>query len=252
MYTRIKTPEEIEDMRTSGKILAHVLKYLESQLTQGMSTLDIDTLAEKEIKALGGKPAFLGYGSPNPFTGVICISINDEVVHGLPNAQKIIKNGDIISLDLGVSYNGMITDAAITTKCGDIPPELVKLLEQTKKSLNAGIAVVKDGVRVGDISAAIQRVLDRGRYGIVRDLVGHGVGHEVHEEPNIPNFGLSGKGPKLVAGMTIAIEPMATLGNYGVYLDGDGWTVRTNDGSYAAHYEHTILITKQGHEILTT
>ncbi len=251
MYTRIKTPEEIENMRTSGKILAEVLKSVSQHLSAGMSTLDIDNFAQKEIKALGGDPAFLGYGSPNPFTGVICISINDEVVHGLPSPSRIINNGDIISLDLGVTYRGMITDAAITTYCGEISDELKKLLEQTKKSLSAGIAVVKDGVKVGDISAAVQKVLDKGKYGIVRDLVGHGVGHEVHEDPNIPNFGLAGKGPKLVAGMTIAIEPMATLGNYGVYLDSDGWTIKTNDGSFAAHFEHTILITKHGHEILT-
>lgn len=251
MYTRIKTDEEIKAMRASGKILAAVLKTLKERAVAGISTGELGEIAAQEIKVLGGEPAFLGYGSPVPFPDVVCISVNDAVVHGIPSQETVLKNGDIVSLDLGVSYCRMITDSAITVAVGNVRPEIEQLLIDTKKSLNAGLSVIKDGVQVGDISFAIQKVLDRGGYGIVRDLVGHGVGHEVHEDPNIPNYGRKGSGPKLVAGMTLAIEPMATLGNYAVHLDGDGWTVRTNDGSVAAHFEHTILVTSAGCEILT-
>ena len=251
MYTRIKTDDEIKAMRASGKILAAVLRKLKEHTESGISTGELGEIAAREIKALGGEPAFLGYGSPIPFPDVVCISVNDAVVHGIPSKETVLKNGDVVSLDLGVSYQGMITDAAITTVVGEAGPEVERLLIDTKKSLNAGLSVIKDGVQVGDISFAIQKVLERGGYGIVRDLVGHGVGHEVHEDPNIPNYGKKGSGPKLVAGMTLAIEPMATLGNYAVHLDHDGWTIRTNDGSLAAHFEHTILVTSAGYEILT-
>ncbi len=251
MYTRIKTDDEIKAMRASGKILAAVLRTLKDQTVAGISTGELGEIAAKEIKKLGGEPAFLGYGSPIPFPDVVCVSVNDAVVHGVPSAQTVLKNSDVVSLDLGVAYQGMITDAAITVVVGEPSEEVDRLLQATKKSLNAGLAVIKDGVQVGDISCAIQKVLDRAGYGIVRDLVGHGVGHEVHEDPNIPNYGKKGTGPRIVAGMTLAIEPMATLGNYAVHLDGDGWTVRTNDGSLAAHFEHTILVTSAGCEILT-
>ena len=252
MYTRIKTPEEIEDMRYSGKILAAIHKKLIPEVKPGVTTKYLADIAAKEIKKLGGKPAFLGYGHPNPFPDVICISVNNEVVHGIPSSDKILKDGDIVSLDLGVMYNGMITDAAISVICGRASPEIEEFLEHTKKSLHAGLKVVKNGCQVGDISNAIQKYLERYGYGIVRDLVGHGVGHEVHEDPNIPNYGPKRSGPKLVSGMTVAIEPMVTLGNHGVYTEDDGWTVSTNDGSLAAHFEHTILVTDKGCEILTS
>mgnify|MGYP001421837702 CR=1 FL=1 len=237
-------------MRTSGKILASTLRLVASKVQPGITTLELADVAAKEIKAAGGQPAFLHYGAPIPFPSVICISVNDEVVHGIPS-ERALKDGDIISLDLGVAVDGMITDSAITVACGAVDAKTQSLITQTKKSLNAGLKVVKHGVLVGDISYTIQKVLDRGGYGVVRDLVGHGVGHEVHEDPNIPNFGKKGSGPRLVAGMTVAIEPMATLGNYGVFTDVDGWTVKTNDGSWAAHFEHTVLITDKGCEILT-
>ncbi len=251
MYTRIKTPEEIVAMRKSGQILAQVHRALAAALQPGMSTQDLADIAARELKAAGGEPAFLGYGTPIPFPDVICISVNDQVVHGIPSKDRILQDGDIVSLDMGVSYDGMITDAAVTLGCGTVSAENQQLIDQTKKSLHAGLKVLKSGVHVGDIGFAIQKILDRGGYGIVQDLVGHGVGHEVHEDPNIPNYGRKGTGPKLVAGMTLAIEPMATLGNHGVHTDQDGWTIQTNDGSWAAHWEHTVLITENGCEILT-
>lgn len=251
MYTRIKTPQEIEDMRKSGKILAEVHKKLIKEVRPGISTEYLAEIAEKEISKLGGSPAFLGYGHPVPFPSVICISVNDEVVHGIPSKEKKLKNGDIISLDLGVIYNGMITDAAVSVVCGTADPKVQDFLDHTKKALNIGLKQIKNGCQVGDIGFAVQKYLESKNYGVVRDLVGHGVGHEVHEDPNIPNFGKKGTGPKLVSGMTLAIEPMATLGNYGVHIRNDGWTVATNDCSLAAHFEHTILVTDKGFEILT-
>lgn len=251
MYTRIKTDEEIEHMRKSGAILASVHQLLITKVIPGISTKELADLSHKEIKRLGGEPAFLHYGAPIPFPDVICISVNDEVVHGIPRKDRILQEGDLISLDLGVSVAGMITDAAITIGCGQTAVKHQEFMAHTRKSLEAGLAVLKHGCQVGDVAYAIQKVLDRHGYGIVRDLVGHGVGHEVHEDPNIPNFGKRGTGPRLVAGMTLAIEPMATLGNYGVYTDADGWTIKTNDGSWAAHFEHTVLVTETGCEILT-
>lgn len=248
MYTKVKTAVEIEAMRESGAMLAQVLHYVKNQLQPGMSTQEASDLAGVELKRLGGKPAFLGYqGFPEP----LCVSVNDEVVHGIPQKSTIIRDGDIVSMDFGVTYKGMITDSAISVIVGKSSPADEKLLKYTKKSLDAGIATVKDGVRIGDIAAAIQAVLDKAGYGIVRELVGHGVGHQVHEEPNIPNYGKAGTGPSLQAGMTVAIEPMATRGHHAIAIDSDGWTVRTRDGSRSAHFEHTILITAKGAEVLT-
>jgi len=249
MYTKVKTRAEINAMRESGRMLAAVLDYLPKVLEPGQSTKDIANYAAKELKALGGKPAFLGY---HGFPDVICISVNDEVVHGIPRTSKIINEGDLVGLDFGVNYQGMITDAAVTVIAGKaLDPAHVKLLKVTKESLQAGIKQVKDGVRTEDIGFAVQSVLERQGYGIVRDLVGHGVGHHVHEDPNVPNYGKKGHGERLQAGMTIAIEPMATLGDYKVSIDRDNWTIRTVDGSLAAHFEHTVLITENGYEILT-
>ncbi|MDQ5885649.1 MAG: methionyl aminopeptidase, partial [Patescibacteria group bacterium] len=205
-------------------------------------------LAEK-LRTLGGKPAFLGYYG---FPDVICISLNDEVVHGIPDPKRIVKDGDILSLDFGVSIDGMITDSAISVVVGTtINNKVQNLLRTTQESMLAGIETLHDGVQVGTISNAIETVLKKQRLGIVRDLVGHGVGHELHEEPNIPNYGKRQTGMVLKEGMTIAIEPMATLGTDSVHTAGDDWTIRTNDGSLSAHFEHTILITKDGYEILT-
>jgi methionyl aminopeptidase len=247
MFTRVKTPEEIKNMRESGKILAAILKQLPDMVVPGMTGIDVSVFAKKELKAYGATASFLGYqGYPD----VICISPNDMVVHGIPNARPFA-DGDIVGFDFGVKFSGMITDSAFSMVVGSSTKTKKKLLTATERSLYAGIEVVKDGVRTGDIGAAVQKVLEPDGYGIVRDLVGHGVGHYVHEDPNIPNQGMAGTGSALKAGMTIAIEPMATLGGYQVKMDHDGWGIRTSDGSLSAHFEHTILITADGYEILT-
>lgn len=249
MQTRIKTDTEIVAMRESGRMLAQVLKLLRRKVAPGLNTKALADAATTELKALGGQPAFLGYQG---FPDVLCVSLNDEVVHGIPRADRIISEGDIVSLDFGVNYKGMITDAATSLIAGKpSASKYAQLVKVTEQSLQAGIDACQNGGRTGDIGAAVQAVLDKHAYGIVRDLVGHGVGHHLHEEPNIPNYGLAGSGELLKAGMTIAIEPMATLGSYDVYLASDGWTVRTVDHSWAAHFEHTVLITDQGAEILT-
>lgn len=249
MYTKVKTPAEIKAMRESGKLLATVLATLKEALEPGMTTKDLAEIAKRELRGTGGVPTFLGqYGFPD----VICISLNDEIVHGIPSPKREIKGGDIVSLDFGVTYDGMITDSAVSVIAGTVTDDkVVRLLRDTEASLFAGIEALQGGVRVGDVANAIQTVLQRGGYGVVRDMVGHGVGHELHEEPNIPNYGKKSTGPVLETGMTIAIEPMATLGDFRVYIDIDGWTVRSNDKSLAAHFEHTILITDDGSEILT-
>jgi methionyl aminopeptidase len=252
MFTQVKTESELEAMRIAGRMLSTVLNKVEKSTQVGMSTKDMADIAAKELKALGGKPSFLGYDGPTPFPDVICISLNDEVVHGIPNKEQYVRNGDIISIDFGVTYDSMVTDGARTFILGGEAKEPVKkLIKDTEVAMYAGIDVLRDGVRIGDISSAIQKVLVAGGYGIVRDLVGHGVGHHLHEEPDIPNYGFAGSGQVLRAGMTIAIEPMATLGTHAVTIDDDQWTIRTADGSLAAHFEHTILITERGYEILT-
>jgi methionyl aminopeptidase len=249
MRTRVKNKQEIAAMREAGRMLATVLQVVKAAAAPGVSTKELDDIAARELKALGGKPSFLGY---NGFPNVLCVSVDEEVVHGIPRADKLIAAGDIVSLDFGVTYQGMVTDSALSLIVGKPKSEAhAKLVEQTEVSLEAGIAVLHDQVRAGDIGAAVQAVLDRGKYGIVRDLVGHGVGHELHEDPNIPNYGRAHTGPWLEAGMTIAIEPMATLGTDRVFVAPDGWTICTQDGSWAAHFEHTVLITKDGAEILT-
>jgi methionyl aminopeptidase len=248
MFTKVKTDPEIAAMRESGRILATILTEIHNFSEAGCTGREVSQLARRELKALGAKAPILGYQG---FPDLICISLNDEVVHGIPHDKEFV-NGDIVSFDFCAEYKGMITDAAFTMIIGGkAPNEVEKLLADTKKSLEAGVKVVKDGVRVGDISAAVQKVLDKGSYGIVRDLVGHGVGHYMHEDPNIANYGKASTGPTLQAGMTIAIEPMATLGGYQVTVDPDGWTIRTEDGSLSAHFEHTVLITETGAEILT-
>ncbi len=248
MITKVKTDQEIIAMREAGKMLASVLALLAKAVRPSMSTKDLAIIAAREIKVLGGKPAFLGY---HGFPDVLCVSVNDEVVHGIPRANHYLASGDIVSLDLGITHQGMIVDAAVSVLLDSKDDTRTRLLQATERSLMAGIAVIQDGCATGDIAASVQRVLDKGTYGIVRDLVGHGVGHHVHEDPNIPNYGKAGTGFRLLAGMTVAVEPMATLGGYHVVVADDGWTVRTADHSLAAHFEHTILVTESGYEILT-
>jgi methionyl aminopeptidase len=235
-------------MRQGGKMLATVLDYLKRHVSAGMTSKDLAEIAARELKALGGKPAFLGYYG---FPDVLCVSVGDEVVHGIPDKRHILSEGDVVSLDFGVDYQDLITDGAITVVLGQPSKDISRLVESTLASLEAGIEAVKGNCRVGDISSAVQKILEENKLGIIRDLVGHGVGHNLHEEPNIPNYGKKGTGPLLQPGMTIAIEPMATLGTYRVVIEDDGWTVRSADGSTAAHFEHTVLITDNGAEILT-
>jgi methionyl aminopeptidase len=249
MVTRVKSKAEIAAMRESGRMLATVLEKLSHQIKPGMSTHDLDDIAAAELKVLGGEPAFKGYQG---FPKVLCVSVNDEVVHGIPKSDKVIKDGDIVGLDFGVKYRGMITDAAISVIVGKPKTQgHIRLVDRTKKALEVGINAVHDRVRTGDIGSAIEQFLKQYNYGIVRDLVGHGVGHDVHEDPNIPNYGKVDSGPWLDKGMTIAIEPMVTMGSERVFVAPDGWTIVTSDGSWAAHFEHTVLITEDGAEILT-
>jgi methionyl aminopeptidase len=249
MTTLIKTKPEIAAMRESGRMLATVLQLLKTRLEPGMTTKDLGDIAAAELKQLGGEPAFLGYQG---FPAIICISINDEVVHGIPRKDRIIKDGDIVSLDFGVRLRGMITDSAVSLIAGRPKQKRhSELVERTETALQIGIDQLHDQVRTGDIGEAIETYLNKYKYGIVRDLVGHGVGHELHEDPNIPNYGRAGSGPWLDTGMTIAIEPMVTLGTDHVHIAEDNWTVLTADGSWAAHFEHTVLITQDGAEILT-
>lgn len=249
MTTRVKSPEEIAAIRVSGQMLATVLKSVTSAIKPGMSTMDLSKLAEKELKKLGGRAAFLGYQG---FPESLCVSVNDEVIHGIPRKDHIIQDGDIVSCDFGVVYKGMTTDAAVSVIVGQ--PKQAKdleLINVTKKAIQKGIEAVRGGATIGDIGAAVQRVLEGSGFGIVREFVGHGVGHEIHEEPGIPNYGQKGTGFVLQPGMTIAIEPMATIGQPQVFIAEDGWTVKTRDGSRAAHFEHSVLVTEDGFEILT-
>lgn len=251
MQTRVKNNQEIEAMRVAGQMLAKILKLVETSTKPGISTKEMADIAAKELKILGGKPSFLGYQGAVPFPDVICISVNDEVVHGIPRTDNIIRPGDLVSIDFGVTYDGMVTDAARSFVVGDAKSQVKQLVKDTEAAMYAGIEVLRNGVRTGDIGSAIQRGLVHKGYGIVRDLVGHGVGYQLHEEPDIPNYGFAGAGAVLSAGMTIAIEPMVTLGTHAVTLDDDQWTIRTADGSLSAHFENTILITDRSYEILT-
>lgn len=252
---RIKTTQEIEYLREGGKRLAKVVKAVSDMVRPGIATDEIDKAAEQLIRDGGDTPAFLGYaprGADRGFPGTVCISINEEVVHGIPNEDiRTIEDGDIVSLDCGLVHHGLITDHAVSVIAGEASKEDVELLTATRDSLMAGIAAAKPGKRVGDISAAIEEAARKHSYGIVYELGGHGVGHKVHEEPYIPNLGEAGVGDELVVGMVLAIEPMLTHGTADVKLLRDGYTFVTRDGSRAAHFEHTIVIGESGSEIIT-
>lgn len=247
MMNRVKTSAEIESMRTSGRILASVLKYVAGRVEPGITTGALDDLARQEVAKLGGQSAFLGY---HGFPRVMCISVNEEVQHTIPG-KRVLAEGDIVNLDFGVNYQGMMTDAGVTIGVGEISADAQRLITATEEALAAGIATVQAGTRVGDIGAAIEARLRRDHLGIVRELAGHGVGHALHEDPTIENVGPAGRGTKLKAGMTIAIEPIATLGKPGIWLLDDDWTIVTRDGSWSAQFEHTLLVTEKGSEILT-
>ena len=249
MITKVKTATELDAQRESGRMLATVLDLVKNNIVVDITTKELANMAAKELKALGGKPTFLGYGG---FPDVICISVNSQVVHGIPG-KYALQAGDIVSYDFGVTYKGMITDAARSSIVDGAKPvkSNIKLVNGTEQALQAGIQQLKNGVRVGTISAAVQAEMEQFGFGIVKDLVGHGTGHQLHEDPNIPNYGRANTGMKLLSGMTIAIEPMSTLGADAVYTAPDGWTVLTKDGSLSAHFEDTVLITDDGSEVLT-
>jgi len=245
----IKTPAEIKAMREGGKILATIFEGLKKHVAVGMSEIEVDTWVEKEIKRLN---AIATYKTPEVnFPNVICISTNEEIVHGIPTSY-IFEKGDVVSFDLVITYKGMKTDSAFTMVVGeDLKGAKKHLLNVTERSLYAGIDAIKGPVHTGDISAAIEAVLSDGKLGIIRELVGHGIGHRMQQAPEIPNYGNKGTGLLLISGDTIAIEPMATLGGEAIQSSSDGWTISTRDGSLAAHFEHTVLITDDGAEILT-
>lgn len=248
MSVIIKSEREIELMREAGNILAIVHDELKKIIKPGISTLDIDNKAYEIIKSYDCIPSFLNY---NGFPASICVSINEQVVHGIPNKTTILRDGDIVSLDAGVIYKGYHSDAARTLSIGEISDEAKKLIEVTKQSFFAGIKYAKAGNHLNEISAAIQDYVESFGFSVVRDLVGHGIGANLHEEPQIPNFRQKRRGIRLEPGMTFAIEPMVNAGRYDVYWEDDDWTVVTDDGSLSAHYENTILITEGDPEILS-
>lgn len=248
MYTQIKTVKEIENMRASGQILAEILEQVQEKAKAGITGKEIDEFVLKQATLRDAKCSFKGYGG---FPAHICISRNDEIVHGIPTDVPFQK-GDIVTFDFGITYKGMITDSAITVLIDEpLEGDKKRLLEATENSLYIGLEEVDANDHIGDIGANIQAVLEQAKLGIVRELVGHGVGHEVHEQPDIPNYGVAGTGPSLKKGMTLAIEPMATLGDPAIKVDDDKWTIRTKDGSLSAHFEHTVLVLEDGCEILT-
>lgn len=252
---RLKTPEEIEILREGGKRLADILSILASKVAPGVSSFELEEVALRLIKEGDDKPAFLGYrpqGAKRPFPAALCLSINEEIVHGIPNeVERIIKEGDIVSLDFGLLHRGLITDAAVTVPAGIIDEQSKKLIETTRLALDRGIAAAKPGNTIGDIGAAISKVVSQSGFTLAENLVGHGVGYKVHEDPYVPNFGIAGRGEKLVPGLVIALEPMVNVGKANNKILSDGYTIITCDGSRSAHFEHTIAITEKGNIILT-
>jgi methionyl aminopeptidase len=245
----IKSPREIETMARAGHIVAETLALMRRTAAPGVSTLDLDTLAEEFIRSHpGATPSFKGlYGFPK----TLCTSINEEIVHGIPNTRRVLRDGNIVSIDVGVHLEGLHADSATTVPVGEVSPEANRLLAVTQQCLAAGIAAAHTGNHVGDIGHAVQQVAEAAGFGVVRELVGHGIGTQFHEEPQVPNHGQPRRGPRLLEGMTIAIEPMITAGHYATRTLPDKWTVVTADGSLAAHFEHTVAITANGPRILT-
>jgi methionyl aminopeptidase len=249
----IKTEKEIASMRAGGKIHARILRLVSEKVTPGVSTADLDSYAEELCHHYNSIPAFKGYqpdGQDSPFPATLCTSLNEEIVHGIPSSARILREGDIVSIDLGIQYEGVFLDGAITVPVGNVSSEIQQFLSDTAQSLQAGIEQVQPGATTGDIGYTIQQFVNK-RYGIVKGLAGHGVGRHIHEDPYIPNYGKRGQGTRLVPGMTIAIEPMLTLGSPVTDILDDDWTFVTADGSLAAHFEHTVLVTETGYEILT-
>ncbi|EKP94869.1 type I methionyl aminopeptidase [Thermaerobacter subterraneus] len=244
----LKSEREIRYMREAGRIVAAVLRELAAALRPGITTAELDRLAERLIREAGAEPAFKGYQG---FPASICTSINDEVVHGIPSPHRVIREGDLVSIDVGARYHGYYGDSAATFAVGEASPEARRLLEVTRESLARGIAAARAGNRLGDIGYAVQEYVEAAGFSVVRDYAGHGIGRAMHEDPQVPNYGQPGTGLRLRPGLVIAIEPMVNAGGHAVRTDPDGWTVRTADGSLSAHFEHTVLITAGGPEVLT-
>lgn len=244
----LKSPKDLEKMRRAGRLTAQARALAGSMIKPGVTTLEIDRAVRKFIESHGATPSFLGY---NGYPGSACISINDEVIHGIPG-PRVLQEGDIVSIDVGAYLDGFHGDCAETFPCGAISAEAERLIEVTRQSFWEGMKFARRGYRVGDISSAVQSYVEQNGFSVVRDFVGHGVGAKLHEPPEVPNYGIAGHGPRLMPGMTIAVEPMVNAGDWKIRMLDDGWTVKTIDGSLAAHYENSVLITKDAPEILTT
>jgi len=242
-----KSPDQIEKMRKGGKIAARILNLLKDSVKPGITTQDLDIIAQKEIKKTGVTASFLNF---HGYPASICASVNSEVVHGIP-AGRILREGDIVGIDLGILYDGYHTDIAITVPVGKIDYEKNELIKITKQSLDEGLSIIRPGIKLGDIQNRIQKIAEGAGYSVIRDLSGHGIGENLQEYPSIPNFGEANAGPVLEEGYTLAIEPMVAMGDWHVKVLKDGWTVETEDGLPAAHFEHTIAVTRDGYEILT-
>ena len=244
---KIKSLHEIQKMRAAGRIVAEVFEIIKPHIVSGITTMELDKIAAEHIKKSGAVCSFYNYSG---YPGHVCISVNDEVIHGIPS-KRVLRDGDIVSVDVGACIEGYHGDAARTFAVGEISPEAKKLIDVTEQSFFAGIEFAKPGFRLGDVSANIQKVVEENGFSVVRDFIGHGIGSALHEDPEVPNFGTAGRGPRLIPGMTIAVEPMVNVGTYKVNTLSDDWTVVTADGKLSAHYENTILITNDGAEILT-
>ncbi|OGS12883.1 MAG: type I methionyl aminopeptidase [Elusimicrobia bacterium RIFOXYA2_FULL_58_8] len=244
----IKTPRDLASMRRASRVVAKTLGLLKILVKPGVSTAELDRFAEGKLRELGAVPAFLGYRG---YPATLCVSINEEIVHGIPSEKRIVREGDIVSLDLGAVCDGFYGDAALTTGAGSVSAQALRLMEATELSLARALAQVKPGARIGDLSHAVEECAAENGMSVVREFTGHGIGRRLHEEPSIPNFGKPGAGPVLKAGMTLAVEPMLCLGKAGIVIKNDGWTAVSADGSMAAHYEHTVAVTENGFEILS-
>ena len=250
MPVKIKTDKEISLMKQSGSILAYVFNEVAKIIKDGISTKEIDKFVYNTIRSKNSKPSFKGYGNP-PFPASSCISVNHEIIHGIPSWSTILKDGDIVGIDIGVYYNGYHSDRAVTFKVGEVSREANKLVDTTMRSFFNGIKTIKDGSYLGDISHAIQTTVEKEGFSIVREFQGHGIGSALHEKPAIPNYGKPNTGIILKKNMVLAIEPMVNLGSNKIYIEADDWTVSTKDHSLSAHYEHTVAVTETGFEILT-
>lgn len=249
MAIECKSKSELEKMRRSGSIVRQVLDELKAMVAPGVTTMDLERHAERRVRELGAKPAFKGY---HDYPCVLCTSVNNEIVHGIPSEKRVLQDGDIVSIDCGVVLDGYYGDSAITVAVGNgLPPEVKKLLEVTEASLYRAIEKMRVGNTVGDIGAAVQEMVEANGFSVVRDFVGHGIGTRLHEEPQVPNFGRPGHGARLREGMVLAIEPMVNAGKPGARLLDDNWTAVTEDGSYSAHFEHCVAVTRDGPLVLT-